>query len=570
MSAPSKRLIVVGAVAAGPKAAAKARRCDPSMQITMIDRGHYISYGGCGMPYLLGDEIRSSDELRETPAGVLRSPEFFKKSKGIDVLVEHEVTRIDRDKKTVEVKDLNSGAVTEMPYDKLVLACGSTPAPASFPGADLDGVYRLTCLDEAESILARLALHPPKHVVCIGGGLVSLETASGLMRRGLAVSFVARSDRLLFRLDYEMAHHVRKEVEHHHGAVYTGEDVLELIGDEQGRVAGVRTDKRTIEADMVLVAKGVRPNSELAVQAGLDIGTTGGIRVDGNLRTSDPDIYAAGDCVETHDLITGKPTYQPRGSTANKQGRVVGINVTGGNEQFPGVIGNVVLKVCDLNVGWVGLTETVARKEGHDVETVIVPAPDRAHFFPGANTIILKLVAERHTGRLLGLQAVGKGDVTKRIDVATAMITCGATVDTLSNLDLGYAPPFSPVLDPIITAANVMKNKLDGRVRGMSPMEVKRKRDRGDDFILLDVRDDDEYEAQHIPGTVLIPLGQLGERLAELPKNKEIVAFCRVSLRGYGATLKLEANGFADVKLMDGGIVAWPFETEAGKYQPSA
>ena len=409
MQSPPKKLIIVGAVAAGPKAAAKARRCDPTMQITMIDRGQHISYGGCGMPYLIAGDVESTDHLRETPAGVVRSPAFFKKSKNIDVLVQHEVTHIDPVAKHVEVVHLPSGDVTLLPYDKLVLAVGSTPMRPELPGIELGNVLNLACLDDADAILKCLRDARPKRVVCIGGGLVTLETASGLVRRGLAVTVISKSDRLLFRFDYEIAAQVRKELERNHVDVYTSEEVLELVGDDYGNVRSVRTDQRTLDADMVLVAKGVRPNVKLAQDAGLEIGATGAIKVDAQLRTSDPDIYAAGDCVETVHLVTGKPTYQPRGSTANKQGRVVGINVTGGTETFPGVLGNMVLKVCDLNIGKVGLTETDARKEGYDVETVIVPSPDKAHFMPDAKTIILKLVAERHTGRLLGAQVVTHG-----------------------------------------------------------------------------------------------------------------------------------------------------------------
>ena len=558
----AKKLVVIGGVAAGPKAAAKARRCDPTMEITIVDRDKYVSYGGCGMPYLIGGEIESKGELMETPGGVVRTPPFFKKSKNIDVLARHEALRIDRTTKKVEVKNLKTGEVFALDYDKLVLATGSSCKRPAIPGVDLANVHVLACLSDAEQILKCLRQQKPKRAVCIGAGLVTLETATGFASRGVEVTIVARSDQVLFRFDYEIGAQVRKELERNNVTVYTSETVEELIGDGDGKVTALRTDQRTIETDLVLIAKGVEPNAKLAEEAGLALGETGAIKVDSHLCTSDPDIYAAGDCVESRHLVTGKMGHHPRGSTANKQGRVVGVNVTGGDDEFPGVLGNVVLKVFDLNVGKVGLTEKGAREHGYDIETVIAPAPDKAHFYADAKRIIVKLVAERPSGRLLGAQVVGAGDAIKRIDVASAMITCGANVDTLSKLDLGYAPPYSSAMDPIITAANIMRNKLEGRAAGVSPVAVKEKLDRGDDFVLLDVRDDDEYEEEHIPNTTLVPLPQLKERLDELPKDKEIIAFCAISLRAYAACLTLQAKGFQNVKFMDGGMAAWPYETE--------
>lgn len=567
MTSSCKRLVVIGAGAAGAKVAAKACRCDPGIQVSLIDRGRHIAYRGRGVPYLIAGEAEFQGGSRPVAGEVTRSVAALETSESVDILAEQEVTHIDRQAKEVEVRTMSSGDLRRLPYDQLVLAMGSTPIVPDRPGMDLANVFRLATMDDAEAILTCLSERRPRRVVCIGGGPVTLETVSGLTRRGLMVAIVPGSDRLLSNLDYEIAAQVRKEVEQNFVDVYTSEDVVELVGDDDGNVKGVRTDKRTLDADMVLVAKGAKPNVKLAEDAGLTIGQTGGIRVDAQLRTSDPDIFAAGDCIETVNLITGKPTYQPRGSTANKQGRVVGINVTGGRDHFPGVLGSMVLKVCDLNVGKVGLAETEARADGYDIETALVPAPDKADFMPDAKTIIIKLVAERGTGLLLGAQALGKGEVVKRIDVAASMLACGATVDTLSNLDLGSAPFFASVLDAIITTANVMRNKLEGRLFGVSPIAVKEKLDRGDDFVFLDVRTEDEYEERHIPGTVLIPQGELEARLAELPKAKEIISFCDEGYRAYHANLFLQANGFENVKLMDGSIGVWPYETEAGKYQ---
>jgi rhodanese-related sulfurtransferase len=326
----------------------------------------------------------------------------------------------------------------------------------------------------------------------------------------------------------------------------------------------VVTEKGVIEADFVVLGMGVKPNVELARTAGLEIGKTGAITVNKHMETSDRDIYAAGDCVEVINLVSGKPVFMPLGSTANKQGRVVGINVTGGRDEFPGVLGTLVFKTFDLNVGKTGLIEREARAMGYDVETVIAPGPDRAHYYPTAKLIAIKLVAERPTGRLLGAQVVGMGDVDKRIDVFAALISGGATAQSLGNLDLCYAPPYSSPIGPALTAINVMRNKLSGDARGISPLAVKKKLDQREDFVFLDVRNQNEYDEVRIPGAKLIPLGQLKERLGELPKEKEIIPFCKISLRGYEACKILDAAGFKDTKFMDGGVVTWPFELATG------
>jgi len=279
------------------------------------------------------------------------------------------------------------------------------------------------------------------------------------------------------------------------------------------------------------------------------------------MQTSDPDIYAAGDCVEMRDLLTGRPCYVPLGSTANKQGRVAAVNVCGGDEPFPGVIGSTVCKVFDYCVARTGLTERVARELGYEIVTALAPAPDKAHFMPTARPLFLKIVVDADTRRLLGAQATGPGDGSKRIDVAAMAITAGMTVDQVANADLCYAPPYAPAMDNIITAANVARNKLDGYMPSISVMEVKKMLDDGTDFVFLDVRSPGEYEEVRLPGATLIPLGALRGRLDELPRDREIITFCKISLRGYEAALILKAAEFGRVRVMDGGIAMWPYET---------
>jgi rhodanese-related sulfurtransferase len=277
------------------------------------------------------------------------------------------------------------------------------------------------------------------------------------------------------------------------------------------------------------------------------------------MQTSDPDIFAAGDCVECRDLMTNGPCFVPLGSTANKQGRVAAVNICGGQDRFPGVLGSTVCKVFDFCVGRTGLGEAAARVRGYDVVSAIAPAPDRAHFMPDAKLLILKLIADRTSRKLLGAQAIGAGAGDKRIDVAAMALTAGITVDQLANADLCYAPPYAPAMDNIITAANVLRNKMDGYMEGISVQAVYEMQQKKQDFIFLDVRSPKEYEQVRLPGSTLIPLGALRGRLAELPRDKEIVTFCKISLRGYEAALILKAAGFQKVRVMDGGVVVWPF-----------
>jgi len=314
---------------------------------------------------------------------------------------------------------------------------------------------------------------------------------------------------------------------------------------------------------MVILAIGVRPNTSLAQKAGLVLGEkTRAIRVDDHLRTSDPNIFAAGDCVECTDRLTGLPCFVPLGSTANKQGRVVAVNICGGDEKFPGILGSSICKVFDYCVARTGLTERAAVALGYDLITAMVPGADKAHYMPQSKILLMKILADRKTGRLLGVQVTGPGEGAKRIDVAATAITAGMTLDQLAHLDLSYAPPYASAMDNLITAANVARNKRDGFMIGISAEAVQRKIRNGEDFYFLDVRSPQEHAEVRLPNSTLIPLGALRQRLAEIPKNKEIITFCAISLRGYEASLILRAAGFADVKVLDGGVAMWPFEKE--------
>lgn len=559
------KVVIIGGVAAGPKAASKIMRMRPDAEVTIVEKGVFLSYAGCGLPYYISGDVPERNDLLETPAGVVRDAVFFRKVKNLKVLNGTEALGIDRDGKRVRVKTLASGEESWLPYDNLVLATGAEPVIPPIPGVDGKNVFTLHGVPDAEGIKAVLAERRAEDVVIIGGGLIGVETTEALAAHGCRVTVVEMLPQILGLLDWEVARLVERHMESKGVKVMTGTQALAIESRDGagGAVTHVRTDKGELPAGIVILAIGVRPNVALARAAGLAIGeTTRAIKVDDRMRTSDPAIYAAGDCVECIDRVTGRPCFVPLGSTANKQGRVAAVNICGGGDVFPGVLGSAVCKVFDFCVARTGLSECAARSLGMDVVTALAPGPDKAHYMPQAKPLMMKLVADGKTGRLLGVQATGPGEGAKRIDVAAAAITAGMTVDDVANLDLSYAPPYAPAMDNLITAANVARNKRAGFMIGISAQDVKAKLDRGDDFLFLDVRSPKEHAEVRLRKSVLIPLGALRGRLAELPKDKEIVAFCQVSLRGYEASLILRAAGFKDVKVMDGGLAMWPYEKE--------
>ncbi|HEY63716.1 MAG TPA: FAD-dependent oxidoreductase [Caldilineae bacterium] len=561
-----QRIVVIGGVACGPKAAARARRMDPNAEITIIEQGSALSYAGCGMPYYIKGTVSEMRELMCTPVGTPRNASFFRNVKNIEVYTRTRAVSIDREHKLVRAVNLETGEQYEFPYDKLVLATGGYSVMPPIPGIRLDYVFGLREPRNASAIRDAISSGSIKRVVIVGGGLIGLEMSEALVERGLEVDVVEMMPHVLpGLLDVETAAFLTKHIVAKGVNVYTGEKVIRLEGD-LGAVNRVITEKRELPADMVLIAVGVRPRSDLAREAGLEIGPHGGILVNEWMQTSDPDIYAGGDCVENKHLITGEWAYAPLGSTANKHGRVIGTNIAGGDEVFPGILGTAIVKVFDYNVGRTGLTEQEARQRGYNVVTCLAPGPDKPHYYPTAQTLLIKLIADADTRRLLGIQAVGPGEADKRVDVAATALRFKATVDDVATLDLTYAPPYSQALDNLIHAANIVRNKIDGLAESISPQEVKAKMDRGDDFILLDVRSPAEYEAVRIedPRVRLIPLGRLRPSLDDLPRDKEIIPFCKISLRGYEAYRILKGAGFTNVRFMDGGIVAWPYELKQG------
>ncbi len=560
----SKKIVVIGGVACGPKAAARVKRLDPECQVTVIERGKDISYGACGLPFYLEGQVKDVTSLTTTPVGIPRNSGFFRAVKGVEVLTETEALAIDRKRKKVLLKN-RAGSEEELSYDKLVLATGSKPVKPPIEGIDLKGIHCLKTLEDGKAIKDGIENSKSKKAVIVGGGLIGMECVEPLVKAGFEVHVVEKLDWVLpTLLDYEMAVPLMKHLASKGVHIHCGEEVIRFVGDEGGRVAKVETANGVIEADLVILAIGVRPNTELAQEAGLEV-TRMGIKVDSHLRTSDPDIYAGGDCVASYNLVTGGLSYFPMGSLANKHGRIIGNNLAGFQSTFSGACGTAVCHILGFNVARTGLTEREAR-DGHGlgVVTALTPGPDRPHYMKDAKPIHLKLIAEEYSGRVIGAQLLGPGEVLSKVDTVAALILKNGTVDDLTEVDMAYAPPFSSAMDNIIVAANIIQNKMDGVATAYSPKKLKEKLEAGDDFVMLDVRTPKEVEAMKLPyeNVVYIPLGKLREKASELPKDKEIVPLCKISLRGYEAQKILEAQGFESEKInfLDGGIVAWPYE----------
>ena len=549
-----KLLVIIGAVASGTKTAAKARREDPYAKITLITDEAEISYASCGTPYFISDIIKDSNSL------IIREPDFFRKMLNIDVLTEHLAESVDPIAKNVEIKNLKTKQSITLEYDRLVLAVGSSPNIPQFEGVEHGNIFTLHNIPSAIRIKSIIQQKKIKNALIVGGGFIALEMAESLISRGINTRVIIRRDQILSNFDKDIALLVQNYIKTKGVQVLEEDEIREFKADSDGNVISVITKKQTVPAEFVLLATSIRPNVQVAKNAGIEIGQTGAIHVNEKLETNIPDIYAVGDCVESTHLLTGKPVWLPLATTSNKHGRVAGINITGGNDTFPGILGTFVVKVFDWTIAKTGLSENEANKNGFETETIIVPSNDKTHYYPDSKRIIVKLIAEKSSGLLLGAEIIGDGVVDKRIDVVASALTGKATIEQLSKYDLSYAPPYSTPMDPVITAANVLRNKLEGETNSISSIETKEKLDRKDDFILLDVRTKPEYDRGHIEGCLHIPLNELRSKMDQLDKSKEIVTYCGVGLRASHAHRILKSAGFKDTKFMEGSMAVWVYK----------
>ncbi|WP_045211164.1 FAD-dependent oxidoreductase [Desulfonatronovibrio magnus] len=557
----SKKVLIIGAVALGPKAACRFKRLEPDSSVIMIDESEIISYGGCGIPYYISGDVSDARELQSTTFHMVRDPKFFQEAKGVEVLTRTRALQIDRAARKVLVQNVDTGEKKTLDYDKLVLATGSRPRKIPLPGSQLENVFTVSGLEEAVRIKETITKGAVGKAVVVGAGFIGLEMAEALTDLwGIETTVIEIAPQLLPGfVSQDMAAMVEQVMHDNDITCLTEEKVVEITGN--GRVETVTTDKRKIQADLVIMAVGVQPNSELALEAGLQVSDTGAIVVDKYLRTSDPHIYAGGDCVEIENLVTGKPGYFPLGSMANRQGRVIGTNLAGGTDTFPGAVGSFVIKIFDHGVSGTGLSFESASKHGFDAIRAFVVQFDKSHFYPEKDLIILELCVEKNTGRVLGLQGLStNGDSLKgRIDAVGVILPQKPTTKDISNLELAYSPPFNSAMDALNNLGHTAENIMLGRNVGIGPAEFARLWENRDkkDVLFLDCRDVEnalEFLEKYPEKWRNIANESLEANLAKVPEAETIVLVCNTGGRSYESQLKLRKHGKDNTLNVYGGM----------------
>ncbi|WP_407933939.1 CoA-disulfide reductase [Aquibacillus rhizosphaerae] len=537
-----RKIIIVGGVAGGATAAARLRRLDEESQIVLFERGEYVSFANCGLPYYIGETIKDRSKL------LVQTVEGMSKKFNLDIRNLTEVNRIDRENKTVEAKNLQTGETYKESYDALILSPGAKPTFPPIPGIkEAHNIFTLRNIPDTDKIKAYVDERKPKEAVVIGGGFIGLEMAENLVDRGVNVTLVEMAKQVMAPLDYEMAAIVHRHLKDK-GVNLILENGVKSF-EENGKKIILSSGKEII-TDMTMLSIGVKPENSLAVDAGLEIGDRGGIKVNEYLQTNDPDIFALGDAIEVKDYINGQPTMIPLAGPANRQGRIVANNVYGKKEAYKGTLGTGIAKVFDLTVATTGNNEKMLSQKGIAYKVAHVHPASHAGYYPGASPIALKLIFDEKTGEIFGAQAVGIDGVDKRIDVIATAIKGNLTVHDLTELELSYAPPFSSAKDPVNMVGYVASNMLDEDLETVQWDEMDQIIETGG--MLIDVREPIEREAGFIKGSINIPLGEIRDHLEELPKDQIIYVTCQVGLRGYLATRILTSNGYK-VKNLDGG-----------------
>ena len=542
-----RKTVIIGGVAGGASCAARLRRLDADREIVILERGAYISYANCGLPYHVGDVIKNRGAL------LLMTPERMWERFRIDVRVQNEVTRIDREKKTVSVRKTETGETYEQPYDDLVIATGSSPLRPRIPGIDNPKIRTLWTVPDTDEIRSMVQSGTIKTAAVIGGGFIGLEMAENLRHAGLEVSLIEALDQVMAPVDFELAQMLHENIRSHGVKLHLGDGVDSFA--EQGEQVLVKLKSGTeVTADMVILSIGVRANNALAKEAGLKLNERGGIIVDEHMRTEDPSIYAVGDVIEVEDFVFKGRTMIPLAGPANKQGRIVADVLAGRDSAYKGTQGSSVAKVFDLTVASTGANEKTLKKrgmeKGKDYESLIITQNSHAGYYPGATPMTLKILFAPDTGRIFGAQIVGREGVDKRIDTIGVAMRLNGTVSDLKDLELAYAPPYSSAKDPVNMAGYVAENIRTGLVK-IAPYDAPAT---DPDAVLLDVREEAEVMAYAVPNAVNIPLGKLRERLSELDPEKRIIVFCGIGVRAYTAARILNQNGFNHVEVYPGGV----------------
>lgn len=535
------RLVIIGAVAAGTSAAAKARRNNEQAEIVIYEKDSFISYSGCGMPYFIGGEVDSIDDL--TP----RNPAFFKSKYNVDIFTLHEVLSINPNQKTLEVKDLTSGEVFTDQYDKLIIATGASSVIPPIKGADNGNVFTLRNINDMIRIKNFIDQNTPQTAAIIGTGFIGLEVCENLKRLGIEVTMIERLPQVTPGLDSDMAVYVIDHLKKKGVTVFIGASATELTEN-----AVFLSDGTEIKADLILLSTGVRPNTALAKQAGIEIGVTGAIKVDNNMKTNLQDIYACGDCIEQFHVVTGKPVYRPMGSTANKTGRIAGDSITGGNLTFRGILGTGIFKIFELTVAQTGLSEREAKEQGYEVVICHNIKPNKPEYL-GGKEMVIKGIADKNSGRLLGVQIVGYEGVDKRIDVFVTAITFKANVEDLFHLDLAYAPPFSTTKDPVMYTGMILDNAINNGRKLITADGLDHIIQSGQKYVLIDARTTSQYEKDHIETAQNVPHAKLRDSINELEHDAIAITYCNKGVTGNAVQNILLNNGFKEVYNLSGG-----------------
>ena len=553
----AKRILIVGGVAGGASAAARLRRLDETAEIIIFERGDYISFANCGLPYYIGGEIKDRDDL------LLQTPESFKRRFNVDVRIRNEVTAIDSGKKQINVKNLNTGKTYTESYDKLILSPGAEPVRPPIPGIDSDRIFTLRNVPDTDLINDFIDKHEPRRAVVVGAGYIGLEMAENLRRRGMLVAIVEMVDQVLPVIDKEMAGFIQPELHKHNVALWLNDAVANFRPSNSRIEVGLKSGME-LSCEMVILAMGVKPEVKLARQAKLEIGETGGIKVNRKLQTSDPDIYAVGDAIEVRDFALDNPTLIPLAGPANKQGRMVADNICGRNRQYNGTQGTSILKVFDLTVAMTGASEKALAKTNMEYEKLYIHPANHVGYYPGAKQMCIKLLFTKPEGKILGAQIVGSRGVDRRIDIFAVAIRASLTVFDLQELELAYAPPYGSGKDAVNMAGFVASNILEGT------MEVVHWNQLDDADYILDVRSAGEFKRGNAPSSINIPVDELRNRLNELSKNTAINVYCAVGIRSYIACRILMQNGFIARNISGGYITYCSYQNKEVLDSPTA
>jgi NAD(P)H-nitrite reductase large subunit/NAD-dependent dihydropyrimidine dehydrogenase PreA subunit/rhodanese-related sulfurtransferase len=537
MGEKTMKILIIGGVAAGTKTAAKLKREDRSAEVTVITKDRDISYAGCGLPYYVGGLIENREEL------IVNTPAKYAGLTGVEVKTGKEAIALCADKKEVIVKDVETGAEEAYGYDKLVLTVGASPAKLPIEGTDLSGVFQMRTPDDAENIRSYVEENQVKKAVVIGAGFIGLEVAENLKAKGIQVTVIDFASQILPNIvDAEVAVYAKKHLLKEGIRVITGTKADAIMGNDH--VTGVKTSAGLLRCELLIMAAGIRPNTDFLQDSGLEM-FKGTILVDKTMKTNLEDVYAAGDCVMVTNRITGKPQWSPMGSSANLEGRTLAQVLTGTKKEYPGVLGTGVVKLPNLNIGRTGLTEEQAKNAGYDVVTVVAPTDDKAHYYPDAGFFITKLIADRESHKLLGVQVLGNGAVDKMVDIAVMGINMGAVLEDFENADFAYAPPFSTAIHPFVQAVYILLNKINGNLVSMTPAEYAA--GKAKDYKVVDVG-----LTPSIRGAVYVNLSQVNGEIEGLDKEEKLLLVCAKGKRGYFLQNRLRSYGYKNTVVLEG------------------